>query len=501
MKTSKSMRFLFLVVPMILILLGLLFQGSWLLSKSVINEAAAASGKGQEIQIQNRYPLVGENYESPFVAVGERLKPAVVFINVEKEQMVSSYPFIRELEPFRDFFNLPRQESEPRRRTYPASGTGLIIDKTGLVLTNNHMVEDATVVTVKLEDGSECTAKIVGTDPETDLALLDIDDVDEKHVAILGDSDEIKIGDWAIAMGNPLGLDWTLTVGVISAKGRSNLNIAGRGPAFQDFIQTDASINFGNSGGPLANIRGEVIGINTAINTSGQNIGFAIPINMAKEVVHQLREKGSVSRGYLGLLPSELTPTLKEALKLDDKQKGVFVETVEPKTPAEEGGLEPGDVIVEVDNEPVSDVTDFRFRVAKHAPGSELELTVLREYKEKKLIFTLADRLDYVAAANQQKSEDSTWMGLTVTSLQSPQARQMNLEVDEGVLVINVGKDSPAEGKISAGDVIVKIGSDKISSLSDWQKVTRDLKDYQKAVLVMFHPQGKEQSRFVALKE
>lgn len=241
-----------------------------------------------DVSVQSKYPLIGDSYESPFVSVGEKLKPAVVYIKVEKEETVSeAFPGF---DPFRDFFNKPRGQ-EPRKRTFPASGSGVIIDKRGYILTNNHVVENAKKITVKLEDDTEEEATLVGTDPETDLALIQINAVKPHQVAELGDSDEIRIGDWAIAMGNPLGLEWTLTVGVISAKGRSNLNISGRGPAFQDFIQTDASINFGNSGGPLANIRGEVIGINTAINTSGQNIGFAIPINMARKLSNNLKRR------------------------------------------------------------------------------------------------------------------------------------------------------------------------------------------------------------------
>ncbi|MBZ0263474.1 trypsin-like peptidase domain-containing protein [bacterium] len=453
-----------------------------------------AYAQNDQTKMNSRYPGMDGMQESPFVTVGEMLKHAVVFIKVEKERTVNAIPF-------HEFFGRPSPQPE-RKQIVPSSGSGVIIDKEGYILTNNHVVEDATKIVVKLADGEEQNAELIGTDPETDLALIKIDKVHPDHVASLGDSDEMRIGDWAIAMGNPLGLEWTLTVGVISAKGRSNLRIGGRGPAFQDFLQTDASINFGNSGGPLANIRGEVIGINTAINTSGQNIGFAIPINMAKEVVQDLRETGSVSRGYLGMLPTELTEVMKEALKIDDDLKGVFVETVEPNTPASEGGLEPADVVIKVDGKTVADVQDFRFRVAAHKPDSKMELTILRNGKEKDLHFVLGDRADYIASARTgQPAQADTWMGITVAGLQSPEARQGRIAVKEGVLITKVENGSAAEGNLSPGDVIVKIGSQSVTGMSDWQKVTRDLKDSKKAVLVQFHPGGQEITRFVALKD
>ncbi|MFH0883692.1 MAG: trypsin-like peptidase domain-containing protein [bacterium] len=472
-----------------------------LLVAAVSAPAVAQTGT---LQTQSRYPVIGSDFESPFVAVAERLKPAVVYVEVLREERVRM-PF-QDLLPFFGPWQTPRQDQnkEPDVQKVPASGSGVIIDPSGLVLTNNHVVDKSTDITVTLLDGSKRKAKVVGTDPETDLALLDIGSVPADHVAPLGNSDSLQIGEWAIAMGNPFGLDWTLTVGVISAKGRTNLNIEGGGPTFQDFIQTDASINFGNSGGPLANIHGEVIGINAAINARAQNIGFAIPINLAKDVVNQLKESGTVRRGYLGMLPRELTEIMKEALNIDKDTDGVFVESVEPNTSAEEGGLKASDVITKVDGDAVSDVNDFRFRVARHAPGDKMSLTVLRDGKQKKLNFTLGDRADLIADSGQGSSEiqaPKSWMGLEVANLNDPRLGRVQFQVDEGVVVIDIENGSPAEGKLQPGDVIEEVDKTPVKNLGDWRKAVSKLADADRAVLVKFHPQGRRQTSFVALKK
>ncbi len=440
-------------------------------------------------------------YTSPFVAVADRLKPSVVNISVVREG-TDPHDFLRQFDPFREFFER-REEQQRRPAPRPrSSGTGVIVDAEGHIITNNHVVENSEKITVELLDGTERDAEIIGADPETDLALLKIGKVDPGLVARLGDSEKIKIGDWAIAMGNALGLEWTLSVGIISAKGRSNLPIQGGGPLFQDFIQTDASINFGNSGGPLANIRGEVIGINSAINAAANNIGFAIPINLAKDVMVQLLDKGEVTRGYLGMVPVELDPLKREALGFDEDVEGIFVESVQNETPASDGGLHASDVIIEVDGVEVQDVTDFRFRVARHQPGENMELTVLRGKKTKKLDFVLADRSEYIAMASRgQRSSSNGWMGIHVVSLTSGQARGMDLEVEQGVLITRIDSDSPALEKLSEGDVIVKLGQDDISGIEDWRTVTNNIGETDKAILVMYFEQGRGSSRFVAFKK
>lgn len=430
-------------------------------------------------------------FESPFVGVADRLKPAVVNITVARDLGGSG--------SFHDYFRGNQSPQHPRRTM--SGGSGFIIDERGHVLTNHHVVEDAVEIKVSLFDGEERDATLIGADPETDIALLDIGSVESGWVADLGDSDEIRIGDWAIAMGNPMGLDWTLTVGVVSAKGRSDLSISGGGPVFQDFIQTDASINFGNSGGPLANIQGEVIGVNSAVSTSAQGIGFAIPINMARDVVADLLDAGYVQRGYLGMLPVELDALIKEALGLDEDLTGIFVDSVSPNTPAEAGGLVASDVITAVDGQPVEDVTQFRLLVAQHKPGESMELTIYRDQKKQTLLFTLADRSDYVSTANPSTNNSShSWMGLRVMALTNPQARQMDIEVEHGVVIVNIEPDSPSEGKLQIGDVIAKVGGRNVHSLSDWQQITGGLGEPARAVLVMYYRGGKGISHFAALK-
>src|SRR5256885_1160183 len=280
--------------------------------------------------------------ESPFVSVVDKALPAVVFIDVTKkvggEGGDASDDFMRR------FFGQPM----PRQQHVPSSGSGFIIDKEGRILTNNHVVRDAESIKVTLNDGRTFKAATVGTDPATDVAVIKIEGTN-LPVLPLGDSEQLRIGDWAIAIGNPLGdLRGSVTVGIVSAQGRSNLNIFGGTPDYQDFIQTDASINFGNSGGPLCNIRGEAIGINTAINPSGQGIGFAIPINLAKHVAEQLVAHGTVKRAMIGVTLANMTPEIAEGFGLGNQQ-GVIIQNVFKGSPAERAGLQRNDVIVDLD--------------------------------------------------------------------------------------------------------------------------------------------------------
>jgi len=422
-----------------------------------------------------------------------------VVVNITAEKKLTNHPAV----PF-DMFDMGplfgdppggKGNRQPRMPHVTSGGSGMLISTDGLILTNNHVVSDADDIKVKFADKSEYPAKLIGADPETDVALLKVDaEFPQDQVAKLGNSDDIHIGDWAIAVGNPFGLDWTVTVGVISARGRSNLRIGGEdGPSYQDFIQTDASINFGNSGGPLVNIRGEVIGINTAINAEGQGIGFAIPINLASKITAQLLASGEVKRGYLGVVPGELEEVKREALGLDESVKGVFVESIQADTPADKGGLEGGDVIVEMDGNKVESVSDFRFRVADHPPDSKLTMVVLRDGKSRELSFTLADRKDYMNRDNTQprmKGEE-LWLGIQVVPTNSPQGQRMGVEEEDGVLVIQVTPDSPAEGSIEPGDIIVEIGGMEIGSVGDFKAASEKLKDRKKAIPFWVVRQGR----------
>ncbi len=442
-------------------------------------------------------PLVMPNGESPFVAVAERVSPTVVNITTDRKvtQNDQMDDFFRD-SPFWEFFHpdqsTPQRPRKQREFHMPASGSGIIISRDGYILTNNHMVEESDKVTVKLQNGREYTAETIGTDPETDVAVIKVDHTFEPtEVAAIGNSDDIKIGDWAVAVGNPLGLDWTLTVGVISARGRSNLAIQGGGPSYQDFIQTDASINFGNSGGPLCNIHGEVIGVNTAINPSGQGIGFAIPMNLAMKVVDQLRTSGAVSRGYLGLLPRELTSDLRSAVDLPEEENGVFVERVDKGTPAEEGGLQAGDVITEFAGKKIKDVTQFRMLVADQKPGQSVTAEVWREGKKHESTFMLGDRAklaSFLGRKEKDSAEDAEpakekWLGIEVQPITEAVARALNLDDQSGVIVTDVDPDGPAADKLQERDIIIEIDRKPVESVDDFREISKNLKREKRAIL------------------
>ena len=320
--------------------------------------------------------------DNPFIQVAEQVTPSVVNISTvttgktgkpgELFRPFGNDPF------FRDFFDR-FFEGMPRRRQQTSLGSGVVIDRAGLILTNNHVIKDADEITVRFSNKQEAKGKVVGTDGKTDLAVIRVTTKEELPVARLGNSDTLRVGEWAIAIGNPFGLDHTLTVGVVSATGRSEVGIA----AYENFIQTDASINPGNSGGPLLNVRGEVIGINTAIVASGQGIGFAIPINMARKIMDDLVKKGKVTRGWLGVGVQPLTPELAKSFGVSGE--GVLVNQVMPKSPAEAAGLKVGDLILSVDGKAIKDPRELQRVIADIDIGKSIEVQILRE-KEKRTI-------------------------------------------------------------------------------------------------------------------
>ncbi len=433
--------------------------------------------------------------ERPFAKAIEAVVPAVVNVSTEH---VFKHPPIQG-SPFEEFFREFFKDFPPMPERTRSLGSGFIfLKKDGYyyILTNNHVVKDADKIVVKLQDKSEFKGdevEVVGTDPRTDLAVLRIKSDHELPVAPLGDSDSIQVGDWAIAIGNPFGLERTVTVGVISATGRSGLALP-EGPTYQDFIQTDAAINPGNSGGPLVNIHGQVIGVNTAISTpSGGNvgIGFAIPINLARYVAQQLIEKGRVIRGYLGILPQPLTPELAEAYGLE-KPEGVLVARVVENTPAAKAGLKEGDVIVEFNGKPVTSVEKFRIMVAETPPGTEVTLKVIREDgSTKTLKATLTEYPSQGTAAAPGGEEEpqvipghASWLGLEVADVKSEEAQQMGITQETGVVVLKVEPDSPADDAgFRKGDVIQKIGSLEIRRLSDFEKAKKEYADAKRPII------------------
>jgi Do/DeqQ family serine protease len=431
--------------------------------------------------------------ESPFVGIVEKALPAVVFIDVRKRVNREDGGFQDEW--FHRFFNeVPRR---PQR--VPSSGSGFIVDPRGHILTNNHVVSNAQDITVTLNDKRTFKARVIGTDPETDVAVIKIDG-DRLPVLPLGDSDRIRVGDWAIAIGNPLGqLRGSVTVGIVSATGRSNLNIFGGTPNFQDFIQTDASINFGNSGGPLCNIRGEAIGINTAINPSGQGIGFAIPINLAKHVADQLVAHGEVKRAWLGVELAELTPEIAEGFGIA-ADRGVVIATIIQGQPAERAGLRRNDVIVEFDGQPVSDIQKFRLKVADTPVGRRVPLVVLRDGKRVTLHVTLGERDQAALASVERPSsrEPATELGgVRVRELTAPERAAAN--VHNGVLVLHVAEGSAAEkAGLAPNDVIEEVGGKPVTDAATFERLMQEARSRGRPAVLLVH-RG-DTTRFVTLR-
>jgi serine protease Do len=450
--------------------------------------------------------ILTEEGESPFVAVAQRVMPAVV--NISAEHIVRSSgqesPFNFQFRgPFQDLFRDFFRNNPPFEGKYQSLGSGVIIDRAGYILTNNHVVEDADRIVVRLSDKTEykgSKVQIVGTDPRTDLAVIKIEPEHELAVARLGDSDAVRVGDWAIAIGNPFGLDRTVTVGVISAKGRSGIPLSG-GATQQDFMQTDASINPGNSGGPLINIQGEVIGINSAITTpTGFNvgIGFAIPINMARSIYPQLIESGRVVRGYLGVYLQELTPDLAEAMGVSE---GVLVKNVVPETPAERAGMEAGDIIVEYGGTPVSSMAQIQSLVAGTEVGSRVEIRVVRDERPRTLRVLIGEMPEEVAgvALEQPGENEGEWLGMRVAAPGSEAARRFAVEAEKGVLVVAVELGSPADvGGMRGGDIIRRIGKVEIEDLKDYERARDQYRRLGKPIV--FLVQRGEETSFVAVR-
>ncbi|HYM79796.1 MAG TPA: Do family serine endopeptidase [Candidatus Limnocylindria bacterium] len=447
-----------------LVLVGLMIGLG--LSTSLDLQRVSTAGKSGLAAITSSTPLP----ESPFVGVVEKALPAVVFIDVRKKLVARSGDDPQD-DLFRRFFG----DQMRREQRVPSSGSGFIVDKQGHVLTNNHVVRDADDITVTLNDRRSFKAKVVGSDPETDVAVIKID-ARELPTLPLGDSDHLRVGDWAIAIGNPLGeLRGSVTVGVISAQGRSNLNIFGGTPGFQDFIQTDASINFGNSGGPLCNIRGEAIGINTAINPSGQGIGFAIPINLAKHVADQLVAHGTVKRAMMGVMLAELTPEIADGFGLETRN-GVLISNVIKDSPAEQAGLRRNDVIVEFDGKPVADMQKFRIRVADTEVGRKVPMVVLRDGKRVSVAITLGERDTQLLAQGERPGNPATAEPTAGLTVREPTADELaNSGAKGGVVVTEVENGSAAaDAGIQSGDVIEEIGGKPVTSPA---VLARQLKD------------------------
>jgi serine protease Do len=415
-----------------------------------------------------------------FAEIAEKASPAVVGIKArqvvtQEYSTMPDWPFGDSFDDdfFERFFGRQfRSRPSPQQKSYrPVQGSGFIVSPDGYILTNNHVVKNADEITVKLAGGRDYEAKVIGTDPDTEIAVIKID-ANNLAVLELADSDTLEVGEWVLAIGNPFGLSHTVTAGIVSAKGRSGLRFPGDAPEYQDFIQTDAAINPGNSGGPLINLDGEVVGINTAIIGPGGNIGigFAIPINMAKFIYKQLVEGGTIVRGALGIVIRDLDHDLADSLGLEEDTKGVVVNEVIEGSAAEKAGMKRYDVVVEFNGGKVKKVNEFRNRVAILKPGTEVKIVVLRNGNRKTLTAELGDSSTQLQSF-KISLETLERLGLVVQNLTNDLAERLGCEGQTGVVVTRVkpGSEAAYEG-ITAGMLIMEVDRMQVKNTKDFNK-------------------------------
>ncbi len=456
MTVQKSMKFILRLTTVLI---------AWGLTQA---PAFCADGQSRQQSVQSL---------PDFVSLARNLAPIVVNIStkqrVSREQTAPS-PF-GENDPFgefwRRFFGQPF--GSPGGGVQEALGSGFIIDAKGIVVTNNHVVENADKITVKLSDEREFEGKLVGRDPKTDIAVIRIGDGKETFpVAPLGDSNKLQVGEWVVAMGSPFGLSNTVTAGIVSAKGRN----IGAGP-YDNFIQTDASINPGNSGGPLINLRGEVVGINTAIfSQTGGNlgIGFALPINLAKEILPELIKSGKVTRGWLGVSIQHVTPDIAKALGIE-KERGALVADVVENSPAARAGIKSGDVIVEYDGKAIDEASHLPILVAETPVGKSVKIAVLRDNKR----ISVSAKIEELKEQNQAvaSTEKTGKVGLSVQNVTPEVAKSLGLKRPRGVVVTAVEPGSPAaDAGLRRGDVILELNRKPIRNVSELHQLLEESK-------------------------
>ena len=446
-------------------------------------------------ETQRGRPLLAAALEAPilpvqmplttgtFAKVAEAIKPAVINITTVGKsgpggpgQGRTPFEEFFGEEFFRRFFG-----DAPERMPQRSLGSGVIVDPSGIALTNAHVVENSSNIEVVTQDGSKHKAKLIGLDKKTDLAVLKLDDGKGSFpYARLGDSDKMQVGDWVIAVGSPFGLHATVTAGIISAKARQ----IGQGP-FDDFLQTDAAINPGNSGGPLVNMQGEVVGINTAIVAGGSGIGFAIPSNMARKIYTELQAKGRVTRGWLGVSIQPLTPELAKSFGAKDN-KGVLLSEVMPDSPAAKAGLQSGDILLEFQGKKMEAPADLQRAVGLTSPGASAKAKVLRDQGERTVDIKIGEAPDDQREARAPAAKGKTVLGLDVRAITPDIARQLNLRSTEGVVVSRVDDGTPAEeAGIQRGDVIREINRQKVRSLQDFEKLTKDAREGDRLTVLL----------------
>jgi len=427
-----------------------------------------------------------------FAPVVKKVLPAVV--NISSTKVVKTPTQFEGQMPDDDFFrqffggSMRGTPQTPREQRERGLGSGVIVSPNGYILTNNHVVDGATDVTVTLSDKHDYKARVVGTDPKVDLAILKIDATDLPAI-VIGDSSKIQIGDYALAVGNPFGVGKTVTMGIVSATGRSHMGIE----EYEDFIQTDAPINPGNSGGALINDRGELIGINTAIISHGsegnQGIGFAIPVNLARTVMDEILKTGKVTRAYLGIVPQDVTPAIAKAFGVKEFT-GALVGDVTAGSPAQKAGLNNGDIILELNGKPVTDANELRMNISMMAPGTAVNLKVLRDGADRNLTATLGELPTEHASAEKGSSEDNSELsGISVQNLNANLAQQLGVPAGTtGVVVTKVDPSgAAADAGLKSGDVIQEVNRKPVHNASDFAAAMRNAKDQN---LLLVNRQG-----------
>jgi len=440
-------------------------QFNWTGSSTAVQIETNAKPKESSAAVESQGAFIPGNI---FVKIAKEANPAVVYVS--STQVVKNFQFHAPMnDPFRDFFGddffnkffgIPKGDLKRK-----SLGSGFIISKDGYILTNNHVVKDAEDIKITLTSKNEYEAKIIGSDEDMDIALLKIEAKEDLPVVRLGDSDRLEIGEWVVAIGNPFGLEHTVTAGIVSAKWRP----IGQGP-YDSFIQTDASINPGNSGGPLLNIRGEVVGINTAITAEGQGIGFAIPINMVKEVMAELKEKGKITRGWLGLVIQKVTPDLAKSFGLKENRGALVAEVVEG-SPADKAGIKQGDVIISFNGKEINEYTDLSRMAGLTRPGTKVRLELIRDMKKKEVEVEIGTFSSEAAVA---KGPVETELGMTLQDITPQLAEHFDLSETSGVLVTNVIPGSAADkANIRRGDIIIEVNRQKVTNVSEFQKIAK----------------------------
>lgn len=432
--------------------------------------------------------------QDAFIKVAEKVMPAVVNISTEKT-ITRKYN-----DPFEEFFNdqffgennNQQRKGRDIKQKATSLGSGFVISADGYIVTNYHVISDADKIEIKFADKSTYRAKVIGTDPETDVALLKIEGKNEKFESVeLGDSDKIKIGQWAIALGNPYGLNNSMTVGIVSAKGRSGMGIE----TYENFIQTDASINPGNSGGALVDIDGKVIGMNTAIlSQSGGNIGigFAIPVNMVKNIIKNLKDEGKVTRGFLGVVLQQVDKTMADKFGMK-KPKGALISDVVKDSPADKAGIKRGDILLYVDGKELEDIADTINKISNTEIGKEIKIKLLRDKKEVEILVKLVNRKDTGTAVG----ENTVILGMKLKELDEGLRDKMKYPSDKtGLVVMEVVNDSNAEQSgIVAGDLIKEIDKKELKSVKELKEIYDNIKSGEE---ILLYVEGKN-SRYVII--